>query len=201
MEAFCKLTEATTENGYLDRLILTYLHQNNPLEILEGVVEQDTPGIFLTRIGWGQQKDYIEETLNAYLSDSLPAVVYAFTPNDSFKYRKTGSRADNEGISSSRDSGSTFGDALKDIMEHVDASVSSGKEYIGHALFFDRFSRDKFERELKRKLKEKSAVLPKKESEKKEISYLVEPQRLNVPNYGTVALHMYTIKLHTRPDK
>lgn len=199
--AFCKLTEATIENGYLNQLILTYLHQNNPLGILEEAPEKDRPGIFLDRMGWGQQKDYIEGTLNAYLSDKLPPVVYVFTPNDSFKYRKTDSRVENEGIRSRRDEKSTFEDAVKDFMEQVGQSLSAGKESIANMFFFDKASRDNFEEVLKRKLSEKSRMFRRKRQEKKGISYSSTSQQLNVPNYGVISLYNYAVKQSLQPYK
>ena len=149
----------------------------------------------------GQKKDYIEDTLNAYLSDILPKdKFYVFTPEDSFKYENVNGRIMNVGIRSSKDV-ATFNDALRDIVELADADRSLGRQTIAQILFFDKVSRDKFEEALKRRLKEKSGTLPRKGSEKKEISYSIASQQLNVPNYGVISLYKYTIKQPPQPNK
>ena len=51
-----KLTEATTNNWYIDQLVIKYILQNTRLEILASVPEQERPAIFLDRIGWGKRK-------------------------------------------------------------------------------------------------------------------------------------------------
>ena len=176
------MTESAN-NGYLDKLVIKYIIQNIGLEILAGAPEQERPRIFLDKIGWVQKKDYIEDTLNAFLPVALPnGGIYVFTPDDSFKYERINGSVSNVGIRSSRDLSSTFYDALHDILKLAEANRSKGKLTLAPVLFFDNASRDRFETELRKKL-----------SKKEKESYSASLQHLNIPNYGTVALHEYAI--------
>jgi hypothetical protein len=177
--------ESATNEGYLNQLVIKYILQNTGLEILASAPEQERPAIFLDSIGWGQKKDYIEDTLNSYLADSLPkGNIYVFTPDDSFKYANVNASITNVGIRSTKDV-ATFNDALREIVELADANMGFGKQTIAQILFFDNISRRRFERELKGRLPEK--VRGKE-------PYSIKLQSLNVPNYGTITLHQYTIK-------
>ena len=171
--------------GHLDQLVIKYVIQNVGLEILESAPEQDRSAIFLSRIGWGQKKDYIEDTLNSYLSESLRvnqvSDVYVFTHDDSFKYQKNNGGVSNIGIGNSRRSGPTFSDVLEDILKSVERDMHIGKFPLANILFFDDASKKKFEKELNKKLKKRD-------------SYALELKFLNVPNYGTITLHQYAIK-------
>ena len=178
--------ESATNEGYLNQLVIKYILQNTGLEILASAPEQERPAIFLDSIGWGQKKDYIEDTLTSYLADSLPkGNIYVFTPDDSFKYAKVNASITNVGIRSVKDV-ATFNDALREIVELADANRGFGKQTIAQILFFDNDSKDKFEKELNKKLKEKSKDKPQK--------YSAELKFLNVPNYGVVKLYNYTIR-------
>src|SRR3989338_1705660 len=83
----------------LDQLIVKYVIQNTGLGILADAPEQERARIFLDRVGWGQKKDYIEGTLNAYLSEKLSdGVLYVFTPEDGFKYQNCQNKIESSGL-------------------------------------------------------------------------------------------------------
>jgi|GEM_PF-6342420 hypothetical protein len=196
----------TEKNAYLDRLVLAYLHQNNPLKILEEAPKQKRPKIFLENIGGGQQKDYIEDALNAYLTTSSPALpegkVYVFTPTDSFRYDSAGGRVNHAGFRDGKAYGATFNEALNEIIEDANAGISYEEERSTHTnmLFFNPASLKKFEDALKRRLHKKSEDWPK-DKPKIDFSYSFGVMELNIANYGKIRLYGYTIKSSPRPDK
>lgn len=196
------MTEAE-KSEYLDRLVLTYLHQNNPLTILEAAPDQERPKIFLERIGWGQQKDYTEDALNAYLTTSSPPLpqgqIYVFTPIDSFRYDSTMGRVTHAGVRNGSSDDST-NDALNEILEQLEAKTGEIKTTLAHILFFDEKSLKKFENALKTRLQQKNDTQPK-DQPKKEFSYSAEAKELNITNYGKVKLHDYAIKSSPQPSK
>jgi len=194
---FSKMTEIG-KSEYLDRLVLTYLRQNNPLNVLEEAPEQERPKIFLKRIGWGQQKDYIEDALNAYLSTASPHLpegnVYVFTPNDSFRYNKGSGRITYAGARSG--DGSTFNEALNEILKQAGEDITHGEETPARILFFDEASKSKFEMELKNRLGKKKA-----KSSNTEIWYNTGLEEHNIPNYGKVKRYDYTFRLINSPTR
>ncbi|MBS3105089.1 hypothetical protein J4234_02435 [Candidatus Woesearchaeota archaeon] len=188
----------TEKSEYLDRLVLTYLHQNNQLTILEIAPEQERPKIFLENIGWGQQKDYIEDALNAYLSTSSPPLpegkFYVFTPTDSFTYNSTTTRIDH--ASARIGDSSTFSEALNEILKQAKEDAAQGRGTLTRILFFDEASKSNFERSLEKKLRKKD-----EKSTGSELSYQAGLEEHNIPNYGKVKRYDYAFRLILQPNK
>lgn len=194
----------TERSEYLDRLVLTYLHQNNQLTILETAPEQERPKIFLENIGWVQQKDYIEDALKVYLSTSSPPLpqgyVYVFTPNDGFKYSNNRGRITHTGMSNGS-AASAFSEALDEIVDQAEANAKIGTGTVSNILFFNESSLRKFENELREKLEKKARNLSKKTQSQIGFSYSAKPGDLNVDNYGKVRLYEYAIRQVLPPNK
>ena len=175
------MTEAINK-GYLDKLVIKYIIQNIGLEILASVPETERPAIFLKRIGWGQKKDYIEDTINSYLAESLllklaESHLYAFAPEDGFKYEKHLNGVRSIGLDVDGEGNKTFTTTLRDILGMIEKGRNTGKEVLAPVLFFDKASQEAFEKSL----------------QKEKVSFSVSTQDLIVQNYGQVRLYSYKL--------
>lgn len=180
------------KQGYLDDLVLTFLHQNNPLEILENAALDTKSKVFLERIGWGQQKDYFEDALAAYLSSELNdslgtgGFFYVCTPTDSFKYQVNGRNIKYIGIWESSQGSSTFNDSLHDILKNLAQKIPCNEPFSANVMFYDEASKKKFESELKKNIHRLNDSLGRAMG-----SSSIKPQQLEIPSYGTVTLYAY----------
>ena len=175
---------------YLDQLVVKYVVQNIGLDILADAPEGERPRIFLDRIGWGQKKDYLEDALNSYVSEKLPdGTFYVFTPEDGFKYEKRQKGIESSGLRIEAEENTTFIATINDILNISETKRSTGEAASVPLLFFNKDSKEAFERNLQRL--------------ERQVAFSVDERELVIDRYGLIRLYLYqiTLKLPPQPDK
>ena len=78
---------------YLDRIVVAYILQSIELAIVQKVPEAQRPAVFLDRLGQSMKKEYIGDSLTAYLGEALGIsmpddTLYVFASNEVYKFHK-----------------------------------------------------------------------------------------------------------------
>ena len=171
----------TSNEQYLDRLVIKYIVLNIGLEILQESPEEERSRVFLDRIGWNQKKDYIEDTLNSHLSGNLQKLLvgelYVFTPEDGFKYQKHQNIIRSVGLNVTGEDDGVFTATLKEVISLIERQQTAGKPVLAPVLFFDKTSKETFEKSL----------------QEKHVRYSASTEDLVIQNYGTVKLYRYKL--------
>ena len=171
----------TSNEQYLDRLVIKYIVLNIGLEILQESPEEERPRVFLERVGWNQKKDYIEDTLNSHLSGNLQKLpegdLYVFTPEDGFKYQKHQNIIRSVGLNINGEDDGVFTATLKEVISLIERQQSTGMPALAPVLFFDKASKETFEKGL----------------QEKHVRFSASTEDLIIQNYGTVKLYKYEL--------